>query len=88
MLYEVDPVCKIFFKMIMHSKDAKEVYLALIAGLDKTLLPECIIKLRPEFFDEFRALLEFFITNDISIFDKPHLMIIMPLAACRYHHHL
>ncbi|WP_027216543.1 hypothetical protein [Butyrivibrio fibrisolvens] len=33
-------------------------------------LPEAIMKLRPELFDDFRALLEFYITNDIGIFDE------------------
>ncbi len=33
-------------------------------------LPESIMKLRPEFFDDFRALLEFYIVNDIGIFDE------------------
>ena len=33
-------------------------------------LPEVIIKLRPELFDDFRALLEFYIYNDVGIFDE------------------
>ena len=33
-------------------------------------LPEIIVKLRPELFDDFRALLEFYIGNDIGIFDE------------------
>ncbi len=33
-------------------------------------LPEIITKYRPELFDDFRTLLEFFITNDIGIFDE------------------
>ena len=33
-------------------------------------LPEVIIKLRPELFDDFRTLLEFYISNDIGIFDE------------------
>ena len=33
-------------------------------------LPEIIMKLRPELFDDFRALLEFYIYNDVGIFDE------------------
>lgn len=33
-------------------------------------LPEIIMQLRPELFDDFRALLEFYIGNDIGIFDE------------------
>ncbi len=33
-------------------------------------LPESIMKLRPELFDDFRALLEYYLTNDIGIFDE------------------
>ncbi len=33
-------------------------------------LPEIIMKLRPELFDDFRALLEFYIGNDIGVFDE------------------
>ncbi len=33
-------------------------------------LPEIIIKMRPELFDDFRQLLEFYIINDIGIFDE------------------
>ncbi len=33
-------------------------------------LPDIIMKLRPELFDDFRKLLEFFITNDIGVFDE------------------
>lgn len=33
-------------------------------------LPEVISKLRPELFDDFRSLLEFYIYNDVGIFDE------------------
>ncbi len=33
-------------------------------------LPEIIMKHRPELFDDFRQLLEFFLTNDVGIFDE------------------
>ena len=34
------------------------------------LLPDIIMKLRPELFDDFRRLLEFFIANDVGVFDE------------------
>ena len=61
-----------------HLREAKEImqeYLdrkgdtALIWRPHK-YLPEIIIKMRPELFDDFRALLEYYITNDIGIFDE------------------
>jgi hypothetical protein len=33
-------------------------------------LPEVIMKMRPELFDDFRTLLEFYIRNDLGIFDE------------------
>ena len=53
------------FEEYLGKKDSK----ALIWRPNKHL-PESIMKLRPELFNDFRALLEFYIGNDIGIFDE------------------
>ncbi len=61
-----------------HFRKIRETLEKYLSEKDKTALiwrphknlPEVIMKLRPELFDDFRELLEFFIANDIGIFDE------------------
>ena len=61
-----------------HLKEAQRIFEEYLEKKDSVALiwrpnkhlPESIMKLRPELFDDFRALLEFYITNDIGIFDE------------------
>ncbi len=61
-----------------HLREARYIFEEYLKMKDSTALiwrpnkhlPESIMKLRPELFEEFRALLEFYITNDVGIFDE------------------
>lgn len=61
-----------------HFREARKIMEEYLEKKDKTALiwrphkylPEIIMQLRPELFDDFRALLEFYIGNDIGIFDE------------------
>lgn len=61
-----------------HFREARSIMEEYLSKKDTTVLiwrphkylPEIIAKYRPELFDDFRALLEFYITNDVGIFDE------------------
>ncbi len=61
-----------------HLREAKDILEEYLGKKDKVALiwrphkylPEVIMQLRPELFDDFRSLLEFYISNDIGIFDE------------------
>lgn len=56
---------KRIFEEYMEQKDDK-----ILIWRPHKLLPDYIIKLRPELFEDFRTLLEFYINNNIGIFDE------------------
>ncbi len=61
-----------------HFREARKILEEYLGKKDTTALiwrpnkylPEIIMKYRPELFDDFRVLLEFYISNDIGIFDE------------------